>query len=187
MRCISLWQPYASLMVHGLKRIETRSAYFAKMFSTPGPLLIHAAKKWNRELYDICTAGPFRDALEQMGHKLPVRQPNDASPRPDGMPFGCLVGMVDVRAVLSTDRVKWHPDSKRYFAFDQFAGQLVISEAEKAFGDYADGRIAIVTDNPVVFPKPVPLTGRQALFVVADHVYRDQLAAAAARHPTATA
>lgn len=41
MKAISLWQPWASLMVSGLKKIETRS--WATNYR--GPLLIHAALK----------------------------------------------------------------------------------------------------------------------------------------------
>uniref|UniRef100_A0A6M3LGZ5 Putative ASCH domain-containing protein n=1 Tax=viral metagenome TaxID=1070528 RepID=A0A6M3LGZ5_9ZZZZ len=41
MKAISLWQPWASAMALGLKRVETRHWYT----SYRGPLLIHAAKK----------------------------------------------------------------------------------------------------------------------------------------------
>jgi hypothetical protein len=42
MRAITLWQPWASAVALGLKRVETRS------WKTPyrGPLAIHAAKCW---------------------------------------------------------------------------------------------------------------------------------------------
>jgi hypothetical protein len=42
MRAISLWQPWASAIAVGVKRVETRS------WSTSyrGPLAIHAAKRW---------------------------------------------------------------------------------------------------------------------------------------------
>jgi hypothetical protein len=45
MKAISLWQPYASLVAHRLKKNETRG------WSTSyrGPVLIHAAKKWTLE------------------------------------------------------------------------------------------------------------------------------------------
>lgn len=157
-------------MVHGLKRIETRSDYFAKKIPT-GLLLIHAAKQWGADHYDLCGSGPFREALELIGCKLPVPQPGDKHPRPTGMPFGAIVGCVNVRGIISTDRVKWEPNSARYFAFDQFSGQLVISSAEKAFGDYSDGRIAVVTDQPKVFRKPIGYVGRQGLFDVPEQVY----------------
>ncbi len=41
MKCLSVWQPYASLMVVGLKTIETRD--WATQYR--GPLGIHAAKR----------------------------------------------------------------------------------------------------------------------------------------------
>lgn len=43
MKCISLWQPWASAIALGHKRVETRS------WSTPyrGPIAIHAAKRWD--------------------------------------------------------------------------------------------------------------------------------------------
>lgn len=52
MMCLSLWQPWASAMALGLKRIETR--HWSTRYR--GPLLIHAAKRWTadeRELLEI--------------------------------------------------------------------------------------------------------------------------------------
>jgi hypothetical protein len=44
-RAISLWQPWATAMAIGLKRIETRHW----TCSYRGPIVIHAAKRWRRE------------------------------------------------------------------------------------------------------------------------------------------
>lgn len=46
MRAMSLHEPWASLIAHGLKRIETRGPRPTTLYR--GPLLIHAAKKLNR-------------------------------------------------------------------------------------------------------------------------------------------
>ena len=48
MKALSLWQPWASAIALGLKRVETRS------WSTRhrGPLAIHAAKKWGADERD---------------------------------------------------------------------------------------------------------------------------------------
>ena len=43
MKCLSLWQPWASLVVIGAKRFETRSW----PTNYRGPLLIHAAQRWS--------------------------------------------------------------------------------------------------------------------------------------------
>lgn len=45
MKCVSLWQPWASAIPFGWKRIETRGWWT----SYRGPLAIHAAKRWTGE------------------------------------------------------------------------------------------------------------------------------------------
>lgn len=45
MMCLSLWQPWASAIALGRKRIETR--HWSTRYR--GPLLIHAAKRWTAE------------------------------------------------------------------------------------------------------------------------------------------
>ncbi len=45
MKAISLWQPWATAMAIGLKRIETRH----RQCSYRGLLAIHASKRWQRE------------------------------------------------------------------------------------------------------------------------------------------
>lgn len=52
MRAISLWQPWASAMALGLKRIETR--HWSTSYR--GPLAIHAAKRWTGEERDFAEA-----------------------------------------------------------------------------------------------------------------------------------
>ncbi len=42
MKCISLWQPWASAVALGIKKVETRGWQTRHR----GPLLIHAAKPW---------------------------------------------------------------------------------------------------------------------------------------------
>lgn len=64
MRCLTLTQPWATLVAIGAKRIETRS------WSTSyrGPLAIHAGKKWTREDRELLdtyggVSNPFVNAL----------------------------------------------------------------------------------------------------------------------------
>lgn len=44
MRAISLWQPWASAVALGIKRVETRSW----ATTNTGPVVIHAAKRWTK-------------------------------------------------------------------------------------------------------------------------------------------
>ena len=68
MRALSLWQPWASAIAIGAKRVETRSWGTAER----GPLAIHAAKKWNRELAgDACFFAGFCDEVRLL-EKLPL-------------------------------------------------------------------------------------------------------------------
>lgn len=53
---LGLWQPYASLLALQEKRVETRAFPAARFRIKPGPLAIHAAKKWDAE-----TRGCFND------------------------------------------------------------------------------------------------------------------------------
>ncbi len=62
---ISLWQPWASLMFHQAKMIETRH-----WKTKPGQFLaIHAAKKWGEELSELSQSIRFRKYLA--GQEIP--------------------------------------------------------------------------------------------------------------------
>lgn len=78
MRAISLWQPWASAIALGSKRIETRS------WSTSyrGPLAIHAAKSWTnvQKLFaateHTCFSGSStRDQSDPLGGERTTTQP----------------------------------------------------------------------------------------------------------------
>lgn len=161
-QCLSLWQPYASLVAHGLKKVETRSwpwPFLDPLYPLPAALAIHATKKWNGDLYNLCLSEPFRSALAKCGIRtqLPTR---GKLPAPDGMPFGAVVAVVRVVECVPTQKIlDGISDCK--------AGDLAdppISQREYAFGDYSFGRFAWVTDAVLRLEQPVPVTGRQGLF-----------------------
>lgn len=62
MKAISIWQPWASLIAHDLKRCETRDW----PTSHRGLVLIHASKRWTRDEQDVygdfCQFGAVRAA-----------------------------------------------------------------------------------------------------------------------------
>lgn len=161
MKCISLWQPWASLLVHGLKRCETRSWPLRHR----GPLLIHAAKTWSRDLANLSRAEPFRTALRGLG----VLWSDKDKPN---LPFGAIVGRVEVVDCYPTERIAvaaeslHDPDPQVY----RKADALHIGEREWAFGDYSDGRYAWLCANFVAFAEPVPCRGAQGLFDVPDEL-----------------
>lgn len=70
MKLLSLWEPWATLMAIGAKRIETRSWDT----SYRGWLAIQAAKHFTAEEDTLCWQPPFREALQEGGiPALPYR------------------------------------------------------------------------------------------------------------------
>jgi hypothetical protein len=68
MKVLTLYQPWATLYAHGIKKIETRPS----PTSYRGTYLIHAAKKWSKEQMTICQQEPFKSELIKLGflHEL---------------------------------------------------------------------------------------------------------------------
>lgn len=106
MRAISLWQPWASAIVLGLKSVETRD------WETKyrGPILIHAAKTWQRSQRD------FADYEHSVG-RLPER-----------VPLGALLGVAELVNCAATDEIEFllDPIERRYgdYTAGRFGWQL---------------------------------------------------------------
>jgi hypothetical protein len=80
-KALTLWQPWASLVAAGAKRIETRSW----ATSCRGPLLIHAGLRWDPELRDLSLREPFRTALF-----------GDLCAWPGDLPLGAVVAVASL-------------------------------------------------------------------------------------------
>jgi hypothetical protein len=63
MKALSVSQPWASLLVLGVKRLETR----CWQTSHRGPLLIHASRNFQRAGRMLCLQEPIRSALRTVG------------------------------------------------------------------------------------------------------------------------
>lgn len=134
MKAISLWQPYASLCVMGLKTYETRS------WSTPyrGDLVIHAAKRsLTNDDYEMIEEWESLDFVDDLAWEL-----NHAP-----FLFGAALGIVTITAVYRTEEL-----------------MPKISPQERAFGNYDAGRYAWRIENPRPFPRPIPYRGKQGLW-----------------------
>jgi len=145
MKALSLWQPWASLMALGLKRVETRGWYMRHR----GPLVIAATKTWNRDvlkaLHDANRPSCIEDDSDwrRMIDRLVGRGVKTLGDLPLGAAL-CIVNVVDC---IPTDRAA-----------------LSLSNDEKAFGSYDPGRFAIITEMVRTFEKPVPCRGAQGLW-----------------------
>ena len=145
MKALTLYQPWASLIPPGWKKIETRS------WSTKyrGPLAIHAAKDqqyWTVVAHDE----PFRSVL--MESRL-FRQYD--------LPYGAVVAvcnLVDCVKVIGLTRLEGRP--VRALLEN---GQIVEGN-ELAFGDYTPGRFAWILKDARPLHTPIPAKGKQGLW-----------------------
>jgi hypothetical protein len=81
MKTLSLTQPWASLVVLGVKQLETRRWQTKHR----GPLAIHAGKNYPSAARILCLQEPWRSALQEAGVDVWAK-----------LPRGCLLGMVDL-------------------------------------------------------------------------------------------
>lgn len=152
MKVLSLIQPWASLWVAGIKRIETRSWGTAYR----GKVAVHASKTFNREL---CFADPFFEALGQIGIDHPGK-----------LPTGALLGWVDLVDVREMFGGGVHMPA----GFCLLNGCPVcpqLTPLERALGLYERGRRAWLTGGDrLVAAEPVPYRGAQGLRDLPDAV-----------------
>jgi hypothetical protein len=137
MKAITLIQPWATLVVHGFKHFETRSWETCHR----GELLIHAGKKRNPAIDDLCTQEPFKSCLARAGYHSS-----------DDLPRGAIIGRVNLLACHKVEDI--HPDD--------------LSEIERAFGDYRTGRYAWQLDIPSRLDVPIDFRGALTIFEVPD-------------------
>lgn len=143
-KVLSLWQPWASLIALSEKQYETRSW----RTSYSGPLVIHAAKKWDAENGAVWCRSPFRVVFEKHGYQpgamIPVGMTAiDATP----LPRGAAICIADLTDCIPVDRIRHE-----------------LSAQELAFGNYGPGRYAWKLENVRVFALRIPMRGRQGLW-----------------------
>lgn len=155
MKLLSLWEPWATLMARGEKRIETRS------WSTPyrGWLAIQASKGGlsKNDLRETCLDPVFYKAL---GLDTIVQPLNWR----EAFPFGKIVAVVNL---VACPRTEWltAPDPSPLVL-----GSDLMTEREMAFGDYEDGRYGWVTKSVFGLPDPIPFKAKQGLCDVPEAV-----------------
>jgi activating signal cointegrator 1 len=155
MKVISLLQPWASLVVLGHKKIETRS------WNTKyrGELLIHASasKKMAKFFIDV---EPFQGVFEKHFDWL--------IPNIDELPFGAIIGKVNLIDTFHTEDAETIINhSEDLFEIintkDNKAFEKAVTK-EIAFGDYSPNRYGWLLSNPIVFDNPIPAKGMLGLW-----------------------
>lgn len=139
MKAITLHQPYAQAIFAGLKHYETRSL----RTHYRGDLAIHAGMK-AFTLHDAALLVPTANAAAvEIVNRFEV----DYTTQIFKLTYGAVLGIVRVVDCVPVEAIR-----------DD------LTDVERAFGDYSDGRFAWVLDNVRPFDKPIPAKGQLGLW-----------------------
>lgn len=144
MKAISLHQPWATLIALGEKRIETRG----KRINHRGLIAIHAAQKWTRDQADLLNQEPFKSRLAWHG----ITAGNAVQ---SNMPRGAIVAVADL--------IDDQPADALLCGGPVNGRTLVLTETERAFGNYAPGRRGYLLTNVRPLMRSVLCRGMQAV------------------------
>ncbi len=151
MKTLTLTQPWASLVALGKKRIETRS------WRTPyrGPLAIHAAKGFPKWAQETCFEDPFWAALGAG----PISQGTRERIFKPLLPLGKVIATCRLISCLPTRELQLDGEIET----DLFANSenFEMTELERAFGDYSEGRWAWLLAD--IMPLAIPVEAKGAL------------------------
>ena len=148
MKALTLWQPWASLIALGHKRIETRCWKTAYR----GPLAIHSAGKVSPSWLGASRHRvEFRDAL---ANSFNCRR--DCDDRSGlhvddvlkSLPYGAVLCIVTLKDVAEID----------------WCLREELTEREAIYGNYDDGRYAWHLEVVETFSQPIPAKGNRLLW-----------------------
>jgi activating signal cointegrator 1 len=138
LKCITLYEPYCSLIAVGAKTTETRS------WGTHhrGWLAIHASRRWTKAIVADCLRS--LDILKASGFSGPLPAQDSIGLVDFSRTLGCVLAvarLVDCRTMMEA------PDS-----------------LNAAFGMFGEGRYGWVLRDVVPLPNPVPAKGAMGLW-----------------------
>jgi hypothetical protein len=146
MHCISLFQPFASLMAFGEKRFETRG--WCTGYRGPVCIASTVPSRGKIGIDEFLMLPAFQKAL--MPHVERPAGQNEV--RANNLPHGKVLCVVDIYACVTAD----------------VAREMGLTPQEEAFGDYSPGRFVFLTNNLRRLPEPVPIKGQQQIYRIKD-------------------
>lgn len=156
MKALSLYQPWASLMV-----TRWPSGRFCKRFETRGwrtnyrgPIAICSAKYWSGDLASMIQNEPFVSALAPHWQDEPNGQKIS-------LPFGCVLG---VGRLVDCVPITTNNDRVRAILTSQQNANPAEAVAELAFGLYTPGRWAWLISDMRALRTTIPVNGKQWLW-----------------------
>ncbi|WP_101908864.1 hypothetical protein [Marasmitruncus massiliensis] len=134
MRARTIYEPYAWGIFHGLKHFET----VPHPCHIRGTIAIHAAKSTPAH----ASIQFFKSLLEQTDDLTKIKM---FSPEwVKSLPYGAVLGTVEIINCVPAESIR---DG--------------LPKLERVFGDFSDGRYALVLADPVPLERPVPAKGQQ--------------------------
>ena len=167
MKALSLWQPWATLMVIGAKTIETRPPQSVFIKNHRGALLIHATKTWHADTMQrlLHDGGDFREmriALADAGYTNPSK-----------LPLGAILGSICVFGcgpiAPADNKAGWKIELPGIFATS-----MDVEPRDLPFGDFRAGRLGIISSHATLFESPIPASGKQGLWEFPDNLLPKQ-------------
>lgn len=143
-KAITLYQPWASLVVLGQKRIETRG------WSTRyrGMLAIHASKAFPKWVADLCSNYPFTYYLGRFGISGASELPRGAVLGVADLVSDVLFGDWTSRHDLPVGGWNWIAPNGRFYDFQ-------LTQQEVALGDFSKGRHGFLLADAMKFEEPI--------------------------------
>lgn len=151
MKCLPMWEPWATLMALGVKTIETRGW----ATSHRGPMAIQATKSGLSKadfletvehtpgIYAALSTVPgFCEWFNRKGRGIKLDEV---------LPLGKIIAVVSLRECVPTTA---HNQLK-------YASADAVRVKESYFGDYTCGRFGWMTDNLFRLPRPIPFVAHQ--------------------------
>jgi hypothetical protein len=148
MKVISIWNPYAILLVRGFKNIETRG-WPAPRTIIKKRIGIASTKIIRPEQRSVLSDEVFRFYYEKTGLSCDLNQ----------LPNGYLLGT----AVLSSCDIITDDDLND------------ITEEEQIYGIYETGRYAWRFREQTIFDTPIPVRGAQGIWELDDDVFTSKV------------
>lgn len=171
MRALTLWQPYATAIAKGWKRVETRPPWAMQLAAHVGErIAIHAAKHsdWPKDPGSAAARllsripRPLWEAMRDvhgLDHPLAwtVQQAR-----------GCVVATAVIAAVESTDTITWVPNGGIGGGYPYALGAdcAAVVEGQRPWGDFSPGRVAVMLDQVQELAEPIPVRGYQRLWTI---------------------
>jgi hypothetical protein len=146
MKCISLAQPYASMLVAGHKKWETRPYKPGErnlaIIRKEG-LLVHASR--SKRFDHVINMPPF--------NKYPME-----------LPRGYIIGIVQLGRILTSDQWRQENGNTKYIPGFEWSPKSPEAIEEKLFGDYDPGRFAWETICRMQLQQPIFVRGALSIW-----------------------